>query len=136
MGRPLLIVALVALLMATGVAGAATDRETRLPMGSTAPVDVSPLEQVVVVRGDRRTVVADPDRVVELAKELSRRSFGPATAKYRELGTVSNLLTFNRLNALPTRNFQAGSFAGAEAISGEALNDARRVRPVSSASAC
>lgn len=52
MGRPLLIVALVALLMATGVAGAATDRETRLPMGSTAPVDVSPLEQVVVVRGD------------------------------------------------------------------------------------
>jgi aldehyde:ferredoxin oxidoreductase len=65
--------------------------------------------------------------VVELAKVLSRRSFGPATAKYRELGTVSNLLAFNRLNALPTRNFQQGTFAGAELISGEALNESRRL---------
>ena len=82
--------------------------------------------KAVVVRGTRRTAVADPDRVVALARELSRKSFGPATAKYRELGTVSNLLAFNRLNALPTRNFQAGTFDGAEAISGEALNEARR----------
>ena len=36
--------------------------------------------------------------------------FGPATAKYRELGTVANLLTFNRFAALPTRNFQQGTF--------------------------
>jgi aldehyde:ferredoxin oxidoreductase len=82
--------------------------------------------KAVVVRGTQRTPVADPARVVALAKELSRKSFGPATAKYRELGTVSNLLTFNRLNALPTRNFQAGTFDGAETISGEALNEARR----------
>lgn len=83
--------------------------------------------KVVLVRGSQRVPVADPERVVALARDLSRRSFGPATAKYRELGTVSNLLTFNRLNALPTRNFQAGSFAGAEAISGEALNEGRRL---------
>jgi aldehyde:ferredoxin oxidoreductase len=83
--------------------------------------------KAVLVRGDQRTPVADPTRVVELAKDLSRRSFGPATAKYRELGTVSNLLTFNRLNALPTRNFQKGTFAGAESISGEALNESRRL---------
>jgi hypothetical protein len=62
--------------------------------------------KAVGVRGDRRAEVADPARVVKLAKDLSARSFGPATAKYRELGTVANLLTFNRLNALPTRNFQ------------------------------
>ena len=37
-------------------------------------------------------------------------------AKYRELGTVANLLTFNRLGTLPTRNFQAGVFEEAEAI--------------------
>jgi aldehyde:ferredoxin oxidoreductase len=71
--------------------------------------------------------VARPEAVVTAAKDLSRRSFGPATAKYRELGTVANLLTFNRLAALPTRNFQAGTFDGAEALSGEALNAARRV---------
>lgn len=83
--------------------------------------------KAILVGRTQRTPVADPSRVVELAKDLSRRSFGPATAKYRELGTVSNLLTFNRLNALPTRNFQSGTFAEAEAISGESLNQGRRV---------
>src|SRR5262249_19262790 len=41
--------------------------------------------------------------------------------------TVANLHAFNRLNALPTRNFQAGTFEAAEAVSGEALNEAHRV---------
>ncbi|MFO0848135.1 MAG: aldehyde ferredoxin oxidoreductase family protein [Gemmataceae bacterium] len=89
--------------------------------------------KAVGVRGDRRAAVADPARVVKLAKDLSARSFGPATAKYRELGTVANLLTFNRLNALPTRNFQQGRFEGAELVSGEALNAARRVAKASCA---
>src|SRR5207245_3579476 len=83
--------------------------------------------KAIAVTGTERVAVADPEGVVAAAKELSRRSFGPATAKYRELGTVANLLTFNRLHALPTLNFQQGSFAEAEAISGESLNDARRV---------
>ena len=39
------------------------------------------------------------------SKDLRARSFGPATAKYRDLGTVANLLTFNALSALPGRNF-------------------------------
>jgi aldehyde:ferredoxin oxidoreductase len=83
--------------------------------------------KAVGVRGTVRTPVADPAGVVAAAKALSAKSFGPATAKYRELGTVSNLLTFNRLNALPTRNFTAGQFEGAEAISGEALAAATKV---------
>src|SRR5205823_10178167 len=44
-----------------------------------------------------------------------------------ELGTVSNLLTFNRLSALPTRNFQQGSFEGAADLSGEELAGALRI---------
>jgi aldehyde:ferredoxin oxidoreductase len=87
----------------------------------------------VGVRGTRRTAVADPAGVVAAARDLSARSFGPATAKYRELGTVANLLAFNRLNALPTRNFQAGQFDAADAISGEALNEANRVARASCA---
>jgi aldehyde:ferredoxin oxidoreductase len=83
--------------------------------------------KAVVVAGSQRVPVADAQHVVAAARDLSRRSFGPATAKYRELGTVANLLTFNRLNALPTHNFQRGQFAGAEALSGEALNESRRV---------
>jgi aldehyde:ferredoxin oxidoreductase len=83
--------------------------------------------KAVLVAGTQRVPVADPAAVVAVARSLSQRSFGPATAKYRELGTVANLLTFNRLHALPTRNFQQGQFAEAEAISGEALHAARRV---------
>jgi aldehyde:ferredoxin oxidoreductase len=83
--------------------------------------------KAVLVAGSQRVAVADSEGVMAAARDLSARSFGPATAKYRELGTVANLLTFNRLHALPTRNFQAGQFAEANALSGEALNEARRV---------
>src|SRR5262249_2371882 len=50
---------------------------------------------------------------------------GPATAKYRELGTAANLLTFNRFGALPTRNFQSGSFEEAANLSPEQLRTMR-----------
>ena len=68
-----------------------------------------------------------PRRTVALARKLSALSFGPATEKYRELGTVANLLAFNRFDALPTRNFQAGRFEGAERLAAEDLGPARRV---------
>jgi aldehyde:ferredoxin oxidoreductase len=83
--------------------------------------------KALAVGGSQRVEVADPTAVVAAAKDLSERSFGPATAKYRELGTVANLLTFNRFAALPTRNFQQSTFEGAVAVSGEELNVARRV---------
>jgi aldehyde:ferredoxin oxidoreductase len=83
--------------------------------------------KAVAVAGSQRVEVADLAGVVAAARDLSRRSFGPATAKYRELGTVANLLTFNRLAVLPTRNFQQGTFDEAAALSGEKLNAARRV---------
>src|SRR5437660_8057816 len=83
--------------------------------------------KAVAVAGSQRVEVADPVAVIAAAKDLSQRSFGPATAKYRELGTVANLLTFNRFAALPTRNFQQGSFEGAANLSGEELNATHRV---------
>lgn len=85
--------------------------------------------KAIAVRGTRRVSWANPTGLAALAKQLSEKSFGPATAKYRELGTASNLLTFNRLNVLPTRNFQQGSFAGVTSISPEELSVTReRVR--------
>jgi aldehyde:ferredoxin oxidoreductase len=83
--------------------------------------------KAVAVAGSQRVEVADPAGVVAAAKDLSQRSFGPATAKYRELGTVANLLTFNRFAALPTRNFQQSTFEEAASLSGEELLAARRV---------
>ena len=91
--------------------------------------------KAIAVRGSQRCEWAEPTALTQLAKELSEKSFGPATAKYRELGTASNLLVFNRLNVLPTRNFQQGSFAGAEALSPERIGEGRE-RTRSSCVAC
>jgi len=73
--------------------------------------------KALAVRGTQRCEWADPGALVELSRDLSQRSFGPATAKYRELGTAANLLTLNRFGALPTRNFQQGTFAEAPNLS-------------------
>jgi aldehyde:ferredoxin oxidoreductase len=81
--------------------------------------------KAIAVRGSQRAPLAQPAKLVALAKQLSDKSFGPATAKYRELGTAANLLVFNRLGALPTRNFQQGTFLEAEALSPEQMTQTR-----------
>ena len=73
--------------------------------------------KAIAVRGSQRPAWADARRLTELSRDLSRRSLGPATAKYRELGTTSNVLTFNRFGTLPTRNFQSGTFEDAGNLS-------------------
>ncbi|MSO62664.1 MAG: aldehyde:ferredoxin oxidoreductase [Acidobacteria bacterium] len=79
--------------------------------------------KAIAVRGTMRCEWAQPGALTEYSKALSKRSFGPATAKYRELGTAANLLTFNRLGVLPTRNFQSGTFEAAVDISPGAISE-------------
>src|SRR4030095_16953826 len=43
------------------------------------------------VRAHRRAPVHDAPAVLAASKALRERSFGPATAKYRDAGTLSNL---------------------------------------------
>jgi aldehyde:ferredoxin oxidoreductase len=78
--------------------------------------------KAIAVRGTDRCEWAHPQQLIELSRELSARSFGPATAKYRELGTATNLLTFNRFGTLPTRNFQQGTFEQAAQLAPETLS--------------
>jgi aldehyde:ferredoxin oxidoreductase len=82
--------------------------------------------KAILVRGTQRCTWAHPQQLVACARQLSAKSLGPATAKYRELGTATNLLVFNRLHALPTRNFQQGSFPGVERLAPEHLVETRR----------
>jgi aldehyde:ferredoxin oxidoreductase len=89
--------------------------------GGSGAVMGSKRLKCLVVRGNRVTPYAHAERLVEYSRKVSQRSFGPATEKYRELGTVSNLLTFNRMGTLPTRNFQAGTFEGAAALAPETV---------------
>ncbi len=77
--------------------------------------------KAIALRGTGRLEWAHPRQLTELSRDLSARSFGPATAKYRELGTATNLLTFNRFGTLPTRNFQSGTFEDAARLSPEQM---------------
>src|SRR4051795_1839948 len=90
--------------------------------------------KAVAVRAATKIPTADPAAVLALARDLRERSFGPATAKYRELGTLANLLAFNAIATLPTRNFQAATFAGAPQLAAEDLAEARSVARNSCAS--
>ena len=90
--------------------------------------------KALAVRGRKRVDIADRAAVLAAAKELRGRSFGPATAKYRELGTLSNLLAFNAINTLPTRNFQAATFQEAPLLSAEDLAESRSMAKKSCAS--
>ncbi|MFI5612109.1 aldehyde ferredoxin oxidoreductase family protein [Amycolatopsis sp. NPDC051903] len=90
--------------------------------------------KAVLVRSATKVAVADQAGVLAAAKDLRRRSFGPATAKYRELGTLANLLAFNAVSTLPTRNFTAATFDGAPQLAAEELHELRGVARNSCAS--
>jgi aldehyde:ferredoxin oxidoreductase len=92
------------------------------------------LLKAVAVRPSTKVAPADPKAVLAAARDLRERSFGPATAKYRELGTLANLLAFNAIATLPTRNFQASTFSDAPRLAAEDLAEARGVARESCAS--
>ena len=84
--------------------------------------------KAIAVRGSRRVQVADSEWLDITRQDLARRSLGPATEKYRTLGTVANVSVFNRLGTLPTLNFRQSTFEGAEPVSGEALHQSHHVK--------
>ncbi|MGE3256905.1 aldehyde ferredoxin oxidoreductase family protein, partial [Pseudonocardia sp.] len=90
--------------------------------------------KAVLVKAGTRVDVADPAAVLAAAKDLRERSFGPATRKYRELGTLANLLAFNAVSTLPTRNFTAATFEGAPRLAAEQLHELRGIARNSCAS--
>jgi aldehyde:ferredoxin oxidoreductase len=79
--------------------------------------------KAVAVRGTHDVNVADFDGFKEFIKMIYERMKGPATKKYKTLGTPQNVLVLNSLNALATNNFSNSQFEGAEKVSGEYLNE-------------
>jgi aldehyde:ferredoxin oxidoreductase len=90
--------------------------------------------KALAVAGKQRATVAHAAALRRANARLIERSNGPATAKYRQLGTPANLLTFDRLGVLPSVNFQAPTFGAAERISGETLYRDHHARTVGCAS--
>ncbi|MCL5959180.1 MAG: aldehyde ferredoxin oxidoreductase family protein, partial [Chloroflexi bacterium] len=77
--------------------------------------------KAVAIRGARAVRVAQLDELMKVSLELIGRAQGPGTEKYRIGGTPGNVLVFDRMGILPTRNFRETTFERAEEISGEYL---------------
>jgi aldehyde:ferredoxin oxidoreductase len=79
--------------------------------------------KAIAVRGTHDIVPAEPDQFMDMVQEFHERMKGPATKKYRTLGTPENVLVHNALYCMPTRNYKNAHFDGAEKVSGEVLNE-------------
>jgi aldehyde:ferredoxin oxidoreductase len=91
--------------------------------------------KAVAVRGTNDVNVANVEEFKEFVRTIYERMKGPATRKYRTLGTPENVLVLNALAALPTRNFSQATFEGAEKVSGEYLNE-RYIKKIIGCATC
>jgi len=91
--------------------------------------------KAVAVRGTNDVNVANLEDFKEFVRTIHERMKGPATRKYRTLGTPENVLVLNAIAALPTRNFSQATFEGAEKVSGERLNE-RYIKKIVGCATC
>jgi aldehyde:ferredoxin oxidoreductase len=74
--------------------------------------------------GGERPPIADPAAFKAATKVYHKALLGhPQTKIYADYGTAAMTRLCNGLGAMPTRNFSAGQFEGADRISGEAMRD-------------
>jgi len=88
--------------------------------------------KVISIVGSGSIMVPDP----KFYKKTFRRLYAEEIetdkmAKYHFTGTPANVLVLNEIKALPTKNFQKGTFECAEALSGENLGEKWVERKVS-----
>jgi aldehyde:ferredoxin oxidoreductase len=79
--------------------------------------------KAIAVRGTRDIIPAESDQFMDMVQEFHERMKGPATKKYRTLGTPENVLVHNALYCMPTRNYNNAHFEEADKVSGEILNE-------------
>lgn len=105
----------------TCLANITNDRNRQVGRSGMGAVMGSKNLKAIAIRGTGGVEVADLDGLMEFCRDLYRRCRGPATEKYRVLGTPANVLVHNRLGCLPVNNFQRGTFDKAEKVSGERM---------------
>lgn len=80
--------------------------------------------RAIVVRGNKKVVTAEPEKVRELTVKFNRAvPSHPALSVHQKLGTAKGVVPLNAAGMLPTHNFRKGSFEHAEDISGERMLD-------------
>jgi aldehyde:ferredoxin oxidoreductase len=79
---------------------------------------------VIDADGGEKPALADPDLFRDARKRYTQALLAhPQTAVYADFGTAAMTQMCNSHGGLPTRNFSAGQFEGAEEISGEAMRE-------------
>jgi aldehyde:ferredoxin oxidoreductase len=74
--------------------------------------------------GGEKPSIAHPEAFREAQKIFTKHLLeNPQTTVYRDYGTAAMTMTCNSFGGLPTRNFSAGRFEGAEALSGEHMRE-------------
>jgi aldehyde:ferredoxin oxidoreductase len=83
--------------------------------------------KAIAVRGSGRVEVADQDKARELETWLRENYKEKWTGDLQKHGTDNGLTSLSYTGGLPTRNFQEGSFEGAEKITGRTMTERARV---------
>ncbi len=81
--------------------------------------------KAIAFRGTKGTAVASPVEFYKKAKKLIKVANGPATAKYRDLGTPAGLTSYNKLGMMPTFNHREGTWEKIDdgTFTGDSLNE-------------
>ena len=79
--------------------------------------------RAIAVRGTGRAELADRDKVRQVASWLRDNWEKEWTKDLHDNGTDDGLIDLDEDGGLPTRNFQEGSFEGAEKITGQTMTD-------------
>ncbi|MFO8020201.1 MAG: aldehyde ferredoxin oxidoreductase family protein [Promethearchaeia archaeon] len=79
--------------------------------------------KAMAFRGTEGIKVTKPVEFYQKAKKLIKIANGPATGKYRDLGTPAGLTIYNKLGMMPSYNHREGVFDGIDVINGETLNE-------------
>jgi len=79
--------------------------------------------KAIVAKGSREVRVADPERLANVVKRLRDQIVGSELYEsWRKYGTMSTIEWSNKVEALPTKNFQYTRFEDAERFGGEAVH--------------
>src|SRR5581483_1362172 len=101
------------------------DRARALARGGPGAVMGSKNLKAIVVEGNEKNTAVDMDLYKFMLYETGKLvKASPLTNQaLPEFGTIVMMNVINDIGALPTRNFQASQFEGADAISGETLRE-------------
>lgn len=91
--------------------------------------------KAIAVSGDAKVPVADKKALDEAVRKIrENQDENPSVAGMQINGTAGLISVVNAMGGLPTRNFQSGTFDGADDIAGSAITEKNRVKGFACAS--